>query len=152
PTMSLAFVAQPRCSMIRVLIADDHAVVAEGLRHLIEMEPDMEVVDCVADGQEAVRRALETTPDIVLMDNAMPDLNGTEATLQLRTRRPTTRVIMLSMHSDPVVVWRALDAGARGYVLKKSVSKDLMEAIRTFYSGRRYLSRPLLDSVVNHLS
>jgi DNA-binding NarL/FixJ family response regulator len=138
--------------MIRVLIADDHAVVAEGLRHLIQMEPDMQVVGCVADGVQAVRSSLETNPDIVLMDNAMPDLNGTEATLQLRGRRPTTRVIMLSMHTDPVLVWRALDAGARGYVLKKSVAKDLMEAIRTVYGGRRYLSRPLLDSVFNHLT
>jgi DNA-binding NarL/FixJ family response regulator len=116
------------------------------------MEPDMQVIDCVADGHEAVRCALATSPDVVLMDNAMPNLNGIEAALQLRDRRPMTRVIMLSMHSDPVLVWRALDAGARGYVLKKSVAKDLMEAIRTVHSGRRYLSRPLLDSVVNHLT
>src|SRR5262245_11464027 len=138
--------------MIRILIADDHAVVAEGLRHLIEMEPDMEVIGCVADGHEAVRRSVEASPDVVLMDNAMPDLNGTEATLQLRTRQPNTRVIMLSMHSDPVLVWRALDAGARGYVLKKSVAKDLMEAIRSVHTGRRYLSQPLLDGALNRLA
>jgi DNA-binding NarL/FixJ family response regulator len=138
--------------MIRILIADDHAVVGEGLRHLIQMEPDMQVIGCVADGKEAVHSALHEHPDIVLMDNAMPDLNGTEAAQMIRSGSPMTRVIMLSMHSDPVLVWRALDAGARGYVLKKSVAKELMEAIRTVHGGRRYLSKPLLDSVVNHLT
>ena len=134
---------------IRVLIADDHAVVAEGLSYLIQAQPDMEVVGCVTDGRDAVRSAVLLRPDIVLMDIAMPELNGTEATHLICERGLDTRVVMLSMYSDPVHVCRALQAGASGYVVKKSVAKDLVEAIRTVHSGRRYLSRPLVDSVIN---
>jgi DNA-binding NarL/FixJ family response regulator len=134
---------------IRVLIADDHGVVAEGLSYLIQAQPDMEVVGCVTDGRDAVRSAVLSRPDIVLMDIAMPELNGTEATHLICERGLDTRVVMLSMYSDPVHVCRALQAGASGYVVKKSVAKDLVEAIRTVHSGRRYLSRPLVDSVIN---
>jgi DNA-binding NarL/FixJ family response regulator len=133
---------------IRVLIADDHGVVAEGLRYLIQAQADMEVIACVQDGREAVRCALETHPDIVLMDNAMPELNGTEATHIIRERQPESRVIMLSMYSDPVHVCRALQAGATGYVVKKSAAKEVVDAIRAVHGGRRYLSRPLADSVI----
>jgi two-component system, NarL family, response regulator NreC len=134
---------------IRVLIADDHSVVAEGLSYLIQAQPDMEVVGCVTDGRDAVRSAVLSRPDIVLMDIAMPELNGTEATHLICERGLDTRVVMLSMYSDPVHVCRALQAGASGYVVKKSVAKDLVEGIRTVHSGRRYLSRPLVDSVIN---
>jgi DNA-binding NarL/FixJ family response regulator len=134
---------------IRVLIADDHGVVAEGLSYLIQAQPDMEVVGCVTDGRDALRSAVLSRPDIVLMDIAMPELNGTEATHLICERGLDTRVVMLSMYSDPVHVCRALQAGASGYVVKKSVAKDLVEAIRTVHSGRRYLSRPLVDSVIN---
>jgi DNA-binding NarL/FixJ family response regulator len=134
---------------IRVLIADDHGVVAEGLSYLIQAQPDMEVVGCVTDGRDAVRSAVLSRPDIVLMDIAMPELNGTEATHLICERGLDTRVVMLSMYSDPVHVCRALQAGASGYVVKKSVAKDLVEAIRAVHSGRRYLSRPLVDSVIN---
>lgn len=134
---------------IRVLIADDHGVVAEGLSYLIQAQPDMEVVGCVTDGRNAVRSAVLSRPDIVLMDIAMPELNGTEATHLICERGLDTRVVMLSMYSDPVHVCRALQVGASGYVVKKSVAKDLVEAIRTVHSGRRYLSRPLVDSVIN---
>lgn len=134
---------------IRVLIADDHGVVAEGLRYLIQAQPDMEVVDCVADGQQAVRRALETRPDVVLMDIGMPELNGTEATRLIRDRLDGTRVIMLSMFSDAVHVCRALQAGANGYVVKKAVAKELVDAIRAVHDGHRYLGRPLADSVID---
>jgi DNA-binding NarL/FixJ family response regulator len=134
---------------IRVLIADDHGLVAEGLSYLIQAQPDMEVVGCVTDGRDAVRSAVLSRPDIVLMDIAMPELNGTEATHLICERGLDTRVVMLSMYSDPVHVCRALQAGASGYVVKKSVTKDLVEAIRTVHSGRRYLSRPLVDSVIN---
>jgi len=134
---------------IRVLIADDHGVVAEGLRYLIQAQPDMEVIACVSDGREAVRWSVTASPDIVLMDNAMPELNGTEATHLICERRPDTRVIMLSMYSDPVHVCRALQAGATGYVVKKSVAKEVVDAIRTVHGGQRYLSRPLVDVVIN---
>jgi len=133
---------------IRVLIADDHGVVAEGLRYLIQAQPDMEVVACVADGREAVRSAINTVPDIVLMDNAMPELNGAEATRMIRDRLPNTRVIILSMYSDAVHVFRGLQAGAAGYVVKKSAAKEVIDAIRAVHNGERYLSRPLVDRVI----
>lgn len=134
---------------IRVLIADDHELVAEGLRHLIAAQPEMEVVACVADGRAAVRHALRTVPDVVLMDNAMPELNGTEAARLIRTRLPRTRVIMLSMYADPVHVRRALVAGASGYVVKRAAARELVEAIRTVHAGRTYLSGALVGGVID---
>jgi DNA-binding NarL/FixJ family response regulator len=134
---------------IRILIVDDHDVVAEGLRHLIEAQPDMEVVASVRDGREAVRVTMKTEPGIVLMDSAMPELNGTEATHLIHQRLPETRVIMVSMHSDPVHVVRALQAGASGYVIKRSAAKEVVGAIRAVRAGKRYLSEPLADSVID---
>jgi DNA-binding NarL/FixJ family response regulator len=136
---------------IRVLIADDHGVVAEGLCHLIQAQTDMEVVSCVSDGREAVRAVIETRPDVVLMDNSMPVLDGTEATHLICEQRPETRVVMLSMHSDPVHVCRALQAGATGYVVKRSAAKEVVDAIRAVHGGSRYLSKPLVDSVVDQI-
>jgi two-component system, NarL family, response regulator NreC len=134
---------------IRVLIVDDHDVVAEGLRHLIEAQPDMEVVASVRDGREAVHWTIKSAPDIVLMDSAMPELNGTEATHLIRQRCPETKVIMVSMHSDPVHAVRALQAGASGYVLKRSAAKEVVDAIRAVRAGKRYLSEPLADTVID---
>jgi DNA-binding NarL/FixJ family response regulator len=134
---------------IRILIADDHEIVAEGLRFLIQAQPDMEVVACVSGGRDAVRWALDTNPDVVVMDNSMPELNGIEATRQIRERRPDARVIILSMYSDPVHVSRALQASASGYVLKKSAARHLVEAIRSVHAGRRYLSDGLAESVID---
>jgi DNA-binding NarL/FixJ family response regulator len=136
---------------IRILIADDHAVVAEGLRSLIEAQRDLEVVALAGDGHEAVRRALEKKPDVVVMDNAMPLLNGTEAARIIRKRCARTRIVMLSMHSDSVHIHRALQAGAGGYVLKESVGRELVDAIRTVHAGRRYLSKPLADDLLDRL-
>jgi DNA-binding NarL/FixJ family response regulator len=136
---------------IRILIADDHAVVAEGLRSLIEAQPDMKVVSLAADGREALRQTLETKPDVVVMDNAMPELNGTEATRIIRDRCGDTRVVMLSMHSNSVHIQRALHAGAGGYVLKESVGRELVDAIRAVHAGRRYLSAPLTDKLLDRL-
>jgi len=136
---------------IAVLIVDDHAVVSEGLRSLIEAQDDMHVVACVADGREAVNKARELKPDVVLMDIAMPNLNGIEATHLIRTRLETTQVVILSMHSNQEHVLRALQAGARGYVLKKSASKEVVDAIRTAHQGGRYLSQKLVESVIDEL-
>ena len=136
---------------IKVLIADDHGVVAEGLRFVVEAQADMEVIACVQDSREAVRRSIETRPDVVLMDHAMPDLNGTEATHMIRERCPQTRVIMLSMYSDQVHVLRALQAGATGYVLKRSAATEVIDAIRVVQSGRRYLSKQLTDGVIDQV-
>ena len=136
---------------IRVMIADDHGVLAEGLRNLVEAQPDMKGIALVADGREAVRRAIEDNPDVVLMDIAMPILNGTEATRIIRDRCPGIRVIMLSAYSDPIHVYRALQAGAAGYVAKKSVAKDVIDAIRAAREGKRYLSAPLSESLIDHV-
>ena len=137
---------------IRVLIADDHGVVAEGLRFVVEAQADMEVIACIQDSREAVRRSIEMNPDVVLMDHAMPLLNGAEATHLIRERCPETQVIILSMYSDQVHVVRALQAGATGYVVKKSAAKEVVDAIRTVHGGGRYLSKELADSVIDQVA
>jgi two-component system, NarL family, response regulator NreC len=137
---------------IRVLIVDDHAVVAEGLRFVVDAQSDMEVVACVEDSREAVDVAVKTEPDIVLMDHAMPNLNGAEATHLIRERCPHARVIILSMYSNHVHVMRGLQAGAMGYVIKKSAAKEVVEAIRVVHKGGRYLSKDLVDLVIEQIS
>jgi DNA-binding NarL/FixJ family response regulator len=136
---------------IRVLIADDHGVVAEGLRFVVEAQADMEVIACILESREAVRRSFETRPDVVLIDHAMPELNGAEATHLIRERCPDTRVIILSMYSDRVHVLGALQAGATGYVVKKSAAREVVEAVRTVHKGGRYLSKELADSVIDQV-
>lgn len=133
---------------IRILIADDHGVVAEGLQYLVAANSDFEVVGQVADGREAVRRALELEPDIVVMDMAMPLMNGIEATRLIHDRIPGTRVIMLSMYSNPEYVYRALEAGASGFVVKRSAARELVNAIRVVHSGRRYLGAQVAEDVI----
>ena len=135
---------------ISVLIADDHAVVAEGLSHLLRAQPEMRIAGIAENGRDAVRSAMEGQPDVVLMDHAMPLLNGTEATRLIRERCEGTRVIMLSMYSDPVHVYRALQAGATGYIIKKSVAKEVVDAIWAVHRGGRYLSKQLADGVIEH--
>jgi len=135
-------------SKIRVLIADDHGVVAEGLKHLVEAQPDMEVIACVSDGREAVRLAREAQPDVVLMDLSMPELNGADATRAIVKHDPRCRVIVLSMYAEREYVRRALKAGALGYVVKRSAAKELVDAIRAAHAGRRYLSPRVADVVI----
>jgi two-component system response regulator NreC len=136
---------------IRILIADDHAVVAEGLRALISAQPDMAVVGLAANGLDAVRQTLENQPNVVVMDYAMPELNGIEAARSIRKRFAHTRVLMLSMHSTSIHVHRALRAGVDGYVMKESVGRELVDAIREVHAGRRYLSKPLAEGLLEHL-
>jgi DNA-binding NarL/FixJ family response regulator len=136
---------------IRVLIADDHGIVAEGLRILVEAQADMEVIALVQDGREAVRRAIEDRPDVVLMDIAMPSLNGNEATRIIRERCPEIQVIMLSMYSDSVHVYRALQAGAAGYIAKKSLAKEVVDAIRMVREGKHHLSGQLTEGLIYHV-
>src|ERR1043165_712821 len=116
---------------IRVLIADDHKVVADGLSHLLQAHDGVEVVGMARSGREAVRLAIEQDPDVVLMDSNMADLNGTEATRQLRERGARARVIILSVQAEPPHVVRSLRAGAIGYVPKSSAGADGIEAIKT---------------------
>ena len=134
---------------IKILIADDHGVVAEGLKHLVEAQADMEVVACVGDGREAVQQSRDLQPDVVLMDLSMPELNGADATRAILQRDPRCRVIVLSMYSDREYVRRALKAGAAGYVVKRSAAKEVVEAIRAVHAGQRYLSPRVADVVIN---
>jgi DNA-binding NarL/FixJ family response regulator len=133
--------------MIKILIADDHAVVAEGLKTLIEAQADMQVVAIVGDGREAVRQVGELEPDVVIMDLSMPELNGADATRVLLEQGPGRKVIVLSMYADHEYVRRALKAGALGYVVKRSAGKDVVEAIRSVHAGERYISPMVADSV-----
>jgi DNA-binding NarL/FixJ family response regulator len=133
---------------IRILIADDHGVVAEGLRSLAEAEPGIEVVGVVADGREAVKHARESKPDIVIMDMSMPELNGADATRAIVQQTPQCRVIILSMYAEREYVRRALQAGAMGYVIKRSAAKELVDAIRAVHAGQRYLSPRVADVVI----
>lgn len=134
---------------ITVLIADDHAVVRDGLRLLLENQSDIRVIGEVADGREAVEAALRLKPDVVLMDLAMPHLNGVDATAQILEKQECTRVVMLSMHSTAEHVFRALQAGALGYLRKESAGSEVVDAIRTVHAGRRYLSQKITESVVD---
>jgi DNA-binding NarL/FixJ family response regulator len=134
---------------IKILIADDHGVVAEGLKHLINAQADMEVIATVGDGREAVRVARESQPDIVLMDLSMPELNGADATRAILERDPKCRVIVLSMYAEREYVRRALKAGASGYVVKRSAAKEVVDAIRAVFAGQRYLSPKVADVVID---
>src|SRR4051794_3212417 len=108
---------------IRIIIADDHGVVAEGLKHVVETQPDMEVVSLAVDGRDALRQARELSPDVVLMDLSMPELNGADATRAILERDPKCRVIVLSMYAEREYVRRALKAGAGGYVVRRSAGE-----------------------------
>ena len=131
---------------IRVLLADDHAIMREGLRALLGGSPGITVVAEVANGREALRRCEELAPDVLVMDISMPDLNGIEAARMVREKCPATRIVMLSMHSSVEHVFRAFDAGASGYVLKDSASAEVMTAVHTAHAGGRYLS-PALEHI-----
>ena len=134
---------------IAVFIADDHAVVRDGLRLLIESQSDMKVVSEASNGREAARQVLRTSPDVVIMDLAMPELNGVEATRQIRQNCPTTKVIILSMHSSSEHIFQALKAGAHGYLLKESAGMEVISAIRVVHSGKRYLSEKIGDQMID---
>ena len=135
--------------MIKVLLADDHAVVRDGLRVLLEAQSDISVVGDAANGREAVRRALQLHPDVVVMDIAMPELNGIEATQQIHDASPSTQVLILSMHSTTEHIFRALQAGARGYLLKESAGTEVVDAVRVVHAGRRYLSQKIASTVLD---
>lgn len=126
---------------ITVLLVDDHGVVREGLRHLLSTQPDMEVVGEAGDGREAIKAVAELCPDVVVMDIAMPEMNGIEATRQICASSDLTRVVILSVYSTAEHVYRAMKAGASGYVLKESIGRELFEAVRAAHAGRRYVSR-----------
>jgi two-component system, NarL family, response regulator NreC len=133
---------------IRILLADDHAVVRQGFLMILAAEPDMEIVGQAANGREAVDLAERLQPDVVVMDVAMPELNGIEATRRLGESTPHTRVLALSMHKDSVYVREILRAGARGYLLKDAFDRDLVAAVRAVARGEAYLSPAISDTVL----
>jgi len=134
---------------IRVLIADDHKIMLAGLRSLLEKQTDFEVVGEADNGRKAVKMAQEKTPDVVVMDVSMPDLNGIEATMQIIESLPKTRVVALSMHSDKRFVMGMLRAGASGYLLKDCASQELANAIVQVAGGKKYLSPEITGVVID---
>jgi len=135
---------------IRVLLADDHAVLRAGLRALLSAEPDIEVVGEAADGQEAVALVERLKPDVVVMDITMPRLDGLRATRQITTHHPEIRVLVLTMHAEEQYLLQVLEAGGSGYVVKNSADRDLLEAIRVVHRGEAFLypsaTRMLLEA------
>jgi DNA-binding NarL/FixJ family response regulator len=134
---------------IRILLADDHAVVRQGFKMILAAQPDMEIVGEAGNGREALDLAGQFQPDVVVMDVAMPELNGIEATRRIADVSPRSRVLALSMHKDSVYVREILRAGARGYLLKDSISSDLLAAVRAIARGEGYLSPGVSDAVLN---
>lgn len=134
---------------IRILIADDHAVVREGTRRILEQEPDMEVVGEAGDGEEAVNLATSLKPDVAIMDISMPKMDGIEATKLIKAACPSISVLALSAYDDDQFVFSLLEAGAAGYLLKSVRSRELVDAIRAVYSGESVLHPSIARKVLN---
>jgi DNA-binding NarL/FixJ family response regulator len=132
----------------RILIADDHEVVRDGLRKLLEAHPNCEVVAEAADGREAVAKALEVTPDIAVVDYSLPLINGIEVTRQIRSRLPTTEVLIFSMHDNEKIFDELLRAGARGYVLKSDAKLHLLDAIDSLAAHRPFFSSQVSEALL----
>jgi two-component system response regulator NreC len=141
---------------LRILLADDHTVVRQGLRKVLEARPEWQVVAEAGDGREAVRLAEESNPDVAILDVAMPLLNGIEAVRQIARKVPATRMLVLSMHADEAYVTQMLRAGAAGYLLKDSADVDLLQAVDAVSAGKSFFSpaiaRVIADDYVRHLA
>lgn len=135
--------------MINVVLADDHTVVRDGLRALLEANPEIKVVGDAGSGEQVVEKVKELNPDVVIMDISMPDMNGILATRQIVDSKPQVKVIILSMLGSADNVFHALQAGARGYLLKESAGREVMEAVQTVYAGEMYFSRPITNTMIN---
>jgi two-component system response regulator NreC len=140
---------------VRIVLADDHTVMRNGLRLLLERQPNLKVVGEAADGRQAVALSESANPDVVIMDIGMPNLNGIEAARQIVSHNPRTAIAILSMHSDESYVIRALKAGARAYLLKDSAEADLLAAIRALSEGKSFfspaISRILVEDYMRQL-
>jgi two-component system response regulator NreC len=137
---------------IRVVIADDHRMMREGLRLLIDSQSDMQVVGEAVDGREAISIARELAPDVMIMDISMPGLNGLQATKKLKESCPRVKILVLTRHSDDGFLKQLLAAGASGYALKLSSSEDLMRAIHTVAAGGTYFDPSISERVLHHLT
>jgi DNA-binding NarL/FixJ family response regulator len=135
-----------------VFVADDHAILREGLATLLAAHPDMEVVGTAANGREAVTEVLRLAPRVAIIDISMPELDGIEAARQIVAANPEVQVMILSMHAGSQHVFHALEAGVRGYLLKESASREVIEAVRIVQSGRRYLSPRVAEIVAQGVS
>jgi len=134
-------------SKVRIVLADDHTVMRNGLRLLLERQPNLQVIGEASDGRQAVALSESANPDVVIMDIAMPNLNGIEAARQIVNRNPKTAIAILSMHSDESYVIRALKAGARAYLLKDSAEADLLAAVRALTEGKSFFS-PAISKIL----
>lgn len=130
---------------IRVLIADDHAIIREGLRIMLDNQADVQVVAVAADGRETIQLVEKHDPDIVVIDISMPELNGIEAIQQLLPLHPHMQVVVLSIHETKPYVYRALKAGAKGYLVKETAGLEVVDAVRAVHRGERYLSQRIMD-------
>lgn len=133
---------------IRILLADDHTILREGIRSLLDDEPDMEVVGEAEDGMQAIKLANQLEPDVVIMDIAMPLLNGLEATRQIRRNHPQTKVLILTMHENEEYIRQVLASGAMGYILKDAAARELLDAIRAVHRGEAILSPAITRLVI----
>jgi DNA-binding NarL/FixJ family response regulator len=132
-----------------ILLVDDHAVVRDGLRALLEDGQELQIIGVAGNGREAVVEAQRLRPDVVIMDIAMPELDGVEATRRIVEKCPDTRVLVLSMYLSAEHIHRALQAGAQGYVLKESAGDEVVEAIRALRAGKRYLSHRITETMID---
>lgn len=141
---------------LRILLADDHTLLRQGLRKILQERPDWEVVAEAGDGREAVRQALAVQPNVAILDIGMPLMNGIEATSQMVRRLPDIRVLILSMHANEAYIIQALKAGAKGYLLKDSADTELIRAVAAMASGKSFFSpavaKVMLDDYVRHLA
>jgi two-component system, NarL family, response regulator NreC len=133
---------------IRIILADDHQIVRQGLRILLEAEPDMEIIAEADNGRKVLKLAQELIPDVIIMDLSMPELNGIEATRQILSGSPEVKVIALSMHSDSLFVLNMIKSGASGYLLKDCALEELVKAIRAVVNHKTYLSPGVSDIVI----
>lgn len=133
--------------MIKILLADDHNLVREGLKRIVEESPGMEVIAEASDGRQALQLIKETNPDVALIDISMPELDGLEVIRELQISHPSLPIIVLTMHEEEQYIIRAIEAGAMGYITKRSVSEQLVKAIHQVYSGSRYLTSEAAEAL-----
>ncbi len=138
--------------MTTVFVADDHAIVRDGLVSLLSAHAGLEVVGTAANGRDAVNEVLRLAPRVVVMDISMPDLSGIDAAREIRASLPDVGIVILTMHSSAEYVFEALEAGVRGYLLKESASVEIIDAVRALEQGRRYLSRKVAEIVADGIS
>jgi two-component system invasion response regulator UvrY len=138
--------------MIKVFLADDHSIVRAGLRRIVEGGSDMVVISEAADGREAIKAVHDALPDVAVIDISMPGIDGLEVVSQIHTSYPQLPILVLTMYEEEQYVFRAIAAGAAGYVTKRSAPEELVRAIRKLHSGRRYLSDSALDSLTRHVA